>query len=96
MTKEISRTNKLYSAALLAEPGAAVQSITRALGIGELADALAADHMVDCRTWSSLDTTGRMFALATWLRAECAAIADLNARSFVTVEDPLHTVGTRD
>jgi len=96
MTNEIARANKLYSAALQAEPDAALRMLTRALGIGE--DALAADHMVDSRAWAKLDTTGRMFALATWLRAECAAIAAFNENpaNYVTVVDPLDTVGTRD
>lgn len=94
MTTEIARENKLYRVALLAEPQAAVLTLCRALGIGETA--MAADHMVDYRTWARLDTTGRMFAISTWLSAECAAIAEFNATAFFTVADPLHTVGTRD
>ena len=93
-----ARTSALYSAALRAYPDEALRSLTRALGIGEDTDAFASDHFPDYPAWARMDTSARLFAIASWLRAECAATANhiTDPANFVTVEDPLHTVGTRD
>ena len=92
----IDHTNKLYAAALQAEPLAAARMIQRALGLDE--DSPAIDHMPDRRTWMRANTTCRMFMIAQWLNAECRQVADYieNPANYVTVSDPMDTVGTRD
>lgn len=87
--------NALRSAAHRAYADESLRHLTRALGIGEDTDALAADAFPTESAWSRMDTPARLFAISKWLAAECAALADDSA-VMVRRADPLETVGTRD
>ena len=93
---EISRDNKIFGAAVLAEVSAAASTIQRALGLD--ADSPLLDHLPSQREWSRMQTGLRLQKIGQWLSAECYRLCDINDNPahFVEVEDPLYAVGTRD
>lgn len=86
-------SSKLYGYALSATPDHAADLIRHALGLPETD--LAAAMLPDLQTWMRNRPRQNLMAIASWLTAECAAIAD-ESETFTTCPDPLHVVGTRD
>ena len=75
-TEPISIKNRIYGAAMLAEPDAACRELQRALGI-EDCDTIKLDTPTR-RDWMRADTARRLQLLAEWLHDAAYVLIDRN------------------